>query len=215
MLPGQFGSMDPDVQYLPALHEAGFSVLMFDFRAHGRSDGAVSTLGYLERYDVLGAVNFLRGKGFVRIGLWGFSMGARVALLAAPLCPEVRAIVADGGPPRMLPAIAARIQEMGLPEELAGPLAWLALAGTALRLRANLFRYEPLYRVGLVAPRPILLIHGDRDPYIPSAEFAALVAAAGPAAEVWRLPDAGHRNADALYPIEYRRRVVDFFQRHL
>jgi fermentation-respiration switch protein FrsA (DUF1100 family) len=215
MLHGQAGSMDPDVQYVPALHEAGFNVLMFDFRTHGRSDGTVGTIGYLEQRDVLGAVSWLYAKGIARIGLFGFSMGARVALLAAPLCPGVEAVVADGGPPRMLPAIAARIQEMGLPEELAGALAWLTLAGTSLRVRANLFRWEPLYRVGLVAPRPVLFIHGDRDPYVPAAEFAALVAAAGPAAEVWRVPEAGHRNADERYPTEYRRRIVEFFQCHL
>jgi pimeloyl-ACP methyl ester carboxylesterase len=215
MLHGQAGSMDPDVQYVPALHEAGFNVLMFDFRAHGRSDGRISTIGYLEQRDVLGAVAFVYARGIARIGLFGFSMGARVALLAAPLCPGVKAVVADGGPPRMLPAIAVRLQEMGLPEELARPLAWLTLAGTSLRVRANLLRYEPLYLAGRVAPRPVLFIHGGRDPYIPAAEFAALVAAAGPGAEVWRVPEAGHRTTDEVYPDEYRRRVVDFFQRHL
>jgi pimeloyl-ACP methyl ester carboxylesterase len=215
MLHGQAGSMDPDVQYVPALHAAGLSVLMFDFRAHGRSDGTLSTIGYLERQDVLGAVAFLRAKGIVRIGLFGFSMGARVAILTAPLCPEVRAVVADGGPPRMLPAIAMRAQEMGFPEELSVPMAWLTLAVTSLRVRANLFRYEPLRWVARVAPRPIFFIHGDRDQYIPAAEFDALVAAAGPSTEVWRLSEAGHRTVDQVYPEEYRRRVVDFFARHL
>jgi len=144
LLHGQAGSMDPDVQYLPALHAAGFHVLQFDFRAHGRSAGRLSTIGYLEIQDVLGAVAFVRDKGVYRVGLLGFSMGARVAILAAPLLAEVRAVVADGGPPRMLPAIAARMREMGLPRGLGWPLAWLTLAVTSLRVRANLFRWEPL-----------------------------------------------------------------------
>ena len=55
-LHGQGGSMDPDVQYVPALQQAGLSVLMFDFRAHGRSEGRVSTIGYLERQDAWGAL---------------------------------------------------------------------------------------------------------------------------------------------------------------
>lgn len=39
LLHGQAGSsMDPNVQYLPALHAAGFHVLQFDLRAHGRSE---------------------------------------------------------------------------------------------------------------------------------------------------------------------------------
>lgn len=214
-LHGQAGSMDPDVQYVPALHAAGLSVLMFDFRAHGRSAGRVTTIGYLERQDVLGAVAFLREKGLTRVGLLGFSMGARVALLTAPLCPEVRAVVADGGPARMLPAIAARIQERGFPRWLGVPFAWLTLAFTSLRVGANLFRYEPIHWVGKVAPRAILFIHGDRDQYVPAAEFEALVAAAGPPKEVWRVPEAGHRTVDQVYPEEYRRRLVDFFNRYL
>jgi fermentation-respiration switch protein FrsA (DUF1100 family) len=214
-LHGQAGSMDPDVQYVPALQAAGLSVLMFDFRAHGRSAGRTGTIGYLERQDVRGAVAYLRQKGITRIGLLGFSMGARVALLAASLCPEVRAVVADGGPPRMLPAIAARVQERGLPRWLGVPSAWLTLAFTSLRVGANLFRYEPIHWMGRVAPRAILFIHGDHDPYIPAAEFEALVAAAGRPKEVWRVAEAGHRAVDRVYPQEYRRRLVDFFGQYL
>ena len=38
-LHGHAGSMDPDVKYAPWFHERGISVLMFDFRGHGRSGG--------------------------------------------------------------------------------------------------------------------------------------------------------------------------------
>ena len=55
-LHGHSGSIDPDIQYLPELHQHGYHVLMFDFRGHGRSEGKVVTFGYLERRDVLAAV---------------------------------------------------------------------------------------------------------------------------------------------------------------
>jgi len=82
-------------------------------------------------------------------------------------------------------------------------------------LRANLFRCDSIQWVGQIAPSPILFIHGDHDPYIPPADFDALVAAAQSPKEVWRVPEAGHRTADQLYPDEYRRRVVAFFDKHL
>lgn len=104
-LHGHGGSMDPDAQHAPAFHAAGFSVLMFDFRAHGRSEGQVSTIGYLERQDALGAVDFVKAKGVCRIGLLGFSMGGVVAMLAAPICPDVRAVISDGGPARLMSAV--------------------------------------------------------------------------------------------------------------
>ena len=215
MLHGYGGSMDPDVQYVPAFHEAGFSVLMFDFRAHGRSDGSICTVGYLERQDVLAAVDFVAGKGIERIGLLGFSMGGIVAMLTAPICPRVRAVISDGGPARFWHALIVHGMDLGAPRWLSAPLTWLTLAVTSLRVGANQFRYEPIRWVGQIAPRPLFFIHGDRDKYIPPADFAALVAAAGPTAEVWRVPEANHRTVDHVHPEEYRHRVIAFFAKHL
>ncbi len=215
MLHGYGGSMDPDVQYVPALHMAGFNVLMFDFRAHGRSDGHICTIGCLERWDALAAVDFVAGQGMERIGLLGFSMGGIVAMLTAPICPHVAAVISDGGPARFRHALAAHAVELGVPQPLAAPFAWLTLAVTSLRVRANQFAYEPIRWVGRLAPRPILFIHGDRDQYVAPADFAALVAAAGLTAEVWRVAAAGHRTVDQVAPEEYGARVVGFFERHL
>jgi pimeloyl-ACP methyl ester carboxylesterase len=214
-LHGHGGSMDPDVQYVPAFHAARINVLMFDFRAHGRSDGHVSTVGYLERQDALGAVDYVRGRGIERMGLFGFSMGGSVAMLTAPICPDVRAVISDGGPARLRTSLAVWAQEHGVPRPLGAVLAWLTLAVTSLRLGANQFRYEPIRWVSKIAPRPILLIQGERDPYVPAEDFRALVAAANEPKQVWRVPQAGHRMVDQLYPDEYRRRVVTFFKEHL
>jgi len=67
--------------------------------------------------------------------------------------------------------------------------------------------------VGRIAPRPILFIHGELDQYLP--DFDDLVAAAGPTAEVWRVPNAGHTKVSEVLHDEYPRRVIAFFERHL
>jgi fermentation-respiration switch protein FrsA (DUF1100 family) len=212
-LHGHAGSMDPDIQYLPAWHAAGFHVLLFDFRAHGRSEGRVSTFGYLERFDVQGAVRFVQEeKGMQRIALVGFSLGAMVAILSAPICPQVAVIVADGAPARLRSALAAWGIEHRLPSWFMPFPAWMTLVGASLRLGVNLFRYEPVRWVGKIAPRPLMIIHGELDQYCP--DFEDLLAAAHPA-EVWRLPDVGHVQASQVYPEEYRRRVVNFLSRYL
>src|SRR5262249_7333026 len=58
------------------LLEAGYSLLLFDFQAHGESGGKRITLGYLESRDARAAVEFLRqhcpGE---KIGVIGLSMG--------------------------------------------------------------------------------------------------------------------------------------------
>jgi len=213
ILHGHGGSMDWDIHRAPALHAAGFNVFLFDFRAHGRSDGRLATFGYLERLDVQGAVKFLKRRGMRRIGLLGFSYGGMASMLAAPICPEVDAVITDGGPARMKTAIIGRCIEVHLPRGLAVFLAWLVINMTSLRLGVNLSRYEALRWVGQIAPRPIFFVHGELDQYCP--DFDELYAAAKQPKEVWRLPGVGHTKASETYPEEFRRRVVDFFNRGL
>src|SRR5262249_25672067 len=66
-------------------------------RNHGESGPARVTLGYNERLDVEAAVRFLREdlRTADRIVLFGISMGATAALLAAAETPEVAAVVSD------------------------------------------------------------------------------------------------------------------------
>lgn len=212
-LHGHGGSMDPDIQYLPAWNTAGFNVLMFDFRGHGRSQGHVTTFGYLERYDVQGAVKFLKEeKDINRIALVGFSLGGMVAILSAPLCPEVGAFVEDGAPARLRSALTIWGIEHHLPTWAAKSLAWMAVFGASIRLGVNLFHHEPVRWIGKISPRPLMIIHGDLDQYCP--DFEELLSAGEPI-EVWRLPDVGHVQASQVCPEEYRKRVVSFLERHL
>ena len=214
-LHGHGGSMDPDVQYAPAMNAAGFNVMMFDFRGHGRSQGDFVSVGYLERQDVLGALDWLAQHGQERAGLLGFSMGGAAAMLTAPIAPQVPAIVSDGGPARLTSAIIGGLVEAHVPRWAARPIAWLAVLFTSWRLGANLFAYEPIRWVGKIAPRPVFFIHGGRDPYLAPGEFEALVAAASEPKQVWRVEEAPHREVDLTAPEEYRRRIVEFFDRWL
>ncbi len=53
------------VEVLPrtmALARAGYGALLYDSRSHGVSDKAIVSLGYYERNDVLGAIQFIRRR---------------------------------------------------------------------------------------------------------------------------------------------------------
>ena len=81
-----------------ALRESGFSVLMFDFRGHGTSAGTRSSLGMVEKRDLLGAIDWL-GEGEDRsgpVGVFGAGMGAHAAVLAAAERRELDVLVLDG-----------------------------------------------------------------------------------------------------------------------
>ena len=80
------------------LHRAGFSVLLFDFRGRGESEGDTVTAGVKEPLDIQGAVDYLKGRPNVdpeHIGVQGVSLGAASAILAAAQTPEIRGVVAE------------------------------------------------------------------------------------------------------------------------
>ena len=212
---GHAGSMDPDVAYAPWFHTAGFSVLMFDFRAHGRSEGDRVSMGYFERQDLLGAVDYLRGRGIMEVGVMGFSMGGAVGITTAAQCEAIRAITSDGGFAHLESAVAGWGLERGLPRWLALPLARLIITVAGWRMGVRLAEANPLHWVAHIAPRAVLFVHGDRDPFVTVADVEALYTRAGEPKELWRVAEAGHRRVDRLRPEEYRKRIIGFFERHL
>ncbi|WP_335935342.1 alpha/beta hydrolase family protein [Streptomyces sp. PTD5-9] len=51
---------------------------------------------------------------------------------------------------------------------------------------------SPVEAAGLIAPAPLLIVHGDRDPYFPLDHPRMLAEAAGDGAELWLEPGMGH-----------------------
>jgi fermentation-respiration switch protein FrsA (DUF1100 family) len=66
-----------------------------------------------------------------------------------------------------------------------------------------------------LGPRPLLMIHGGADTYIKPVMARALFRHAKPPKELWVVPGAKHNQAPHAAGDEYRRRVLDFFDRHL
>ncbi|HSB12587.1 MAG TPA: alpha/beta fold hydrolase [Blastocatellia bacterium] len=79
------------------LWKQGYGALLYDSRNHGASGASRVSLGYKERLDVEAAVRYLREelRTTDKIVLFGISMGATAALLAAAETPEVSAVISD------------------------------------------------------------------------------------------------------------------------
>ncbi len=74
----------------------GYGVIAWDFRAHGKSEGDFSSLGYYEVLDVKAALDFALAQPDVEhIGGWGGSMGAVTMIHAAAQYPQIEALVVD------------------------------------------------------------------------------------------------------------------------
>jgi uncharacterized protein len=91
------------------LSQAGYSVLLFDFQAHGESPGQHITFGYLESRDARAAVAFARARlPREKIGVIGVSMGGAAMMLAEPPL-AVDGVVLEQVYPTLHQAIADRI----------------------------------------------------------------------------------------------------------
>ena len=187
-----------------------FNILQFDFRGHGNSDDAPITLGTLEQRDVAAAVRFLQGRGYGPIGLMGISMGASVAIMAAPDLP-VAAVVADAAYAELENPIANRMREGRYPLARLGSRLVVAAAS----VRARTWLRQPIQRVGQIAPRGLLLIAPREDRLVDWTQAVRLFEAAREPKELLVVDGAAHSEAHALGGETYERRVLEFFERHL
>jgi dipeptidyl aminopeptidase/acylaminoacyl peptidase len=187
-----------------------YNVLQFDFRGHGRSDDAPITLGTLEQRDVAAAVRFLQGRGYGPIALMGVSMGASVAIMAAPDLP-VAAVIADAAYARLENPIGNRLRQGHYPL----PRLGARLVVLAASLRARTWLRDPVQRVGRIAPRGLLLIAPRDDRLVDWTQSEALLAAAGEPKELMVVDGAAHSDAHAVAGQDYERRVLGFLGRHL
>ena len=199
------------------LVDACFNVLLFDLRAHGTSGGERITGGIDEAQDVLGAYDYLQGRGVRpdRIGVLGRSMGGGATVLAAAAEPSIRAIVLDSPYAKVNDLIAFEIaRKTPIPQ-------WLApvfIPGTSvianLFYGINLSKLAPEEAIQSVGA-PILVIHGDSDSRIPVEHGVRVHAAAAAGSGIWLVPETDHVETYTNYPDEYAERVVGYFTEQL
>ena len=192
-----------------------YSVLLPDLRGHGESDGDLTSVGYHERLDLIGAARFLRDLGYGPVGVLGISMGAATAILAAADSPDISAVVADSSFACLRYAVREGARRRGYPRPITGSLAYLSCLTAALRLGHPLRAADPIQAVSAIAPRPLLLIHGQSDDLILVEDAQALYAAAREPKELWVLPNVAHARALEAAPDDYRDRVLGFLGRTL
>lgn len=198
------------------LQREGYACLLFDFRATGHSGGTRCTFGFRETLDVLGALRYLAGRpefaGLPRFGV-GTSMGAVALALAAPLAPELAALVLDCMYPDLLQALRRRCRLT------LGPLAPLvervARPTLAREVGADPAEVSPAAALALRPELPTLLTFGGWDLYLPRRDAEALADAVPPPKEVWHAPTTPHSCLHRWRAREFERRVCDFLARAL
>ena len=203
---------DPTINMLAiacSLVEHGYSVLMFDMRGHGQSEGERMSAGYFEVRDLGGAVDYVEGLGFDDIGVLGFSMGGVTALMAAAEDNAIDAIVSDSAYADLNDMLEPQFaQRSFFPAFFLKPL----LVMVKFMYGVDFTAIKPVEVVDEIYPRPILFIQGALDDTVPPEHVYRLRDAAdNPRDELWLVADAGHVEAYSLHPEEYMERVTAFF----
>lgn len=190
------------------LSKAGYGVLLYDLRGHGRSEGNLSTWGWAEVNDLLGALDFICGRSEVdpqRVGAYGFSLGGQIALHTAAQDQRIRAVVADGTSPAVL-------SDHTYNNRFQMSRQWLYNV-IAYQFQALLLGVRPpagvAEQMGKITPRPVLLIStGTRNERNNNREYFRR---AKEPRELWELSDIQHGEGPSRYPEQYEERVVGFF----
>jgi len=198
------------------LVQRGYLVLTFDFRAHGDSEGARTSLGYHEQTDVRAALLYLSSRPDVdqgRIGIFGFSLGGSTAILSAAGTRKFRAVAVDSSFTSLRDQ--ARQTITGFYHLPAFPFVNLAVLGYELYFQTSVRNIDPESVIGLISPTPILIIAGEGDDMIPAENGRRLFHAAREPKELWVISVGGHGGAVAAAGNAYNSRVGSFFDKHL
>lgn len=195
-----------------ALHASGVSVLMIDLRGHGDSARSRMTYGIHEAGDVLGALNWLHEGGFEpdRVGVFAASMGGASALRAIRKTDATGPLVLDSAYADFAAMMDTQFAFLtGLPRVfLPG-----ALAASRWLTKTDLRQIRPVDDAATLAPRPVLVIHAEQDPFVPVTDAHRLAAATR--GELWVTPGRHHLASFRNGPENYVERVNTFFVRHL
>jgi pimeloyl-ACP methyl ester carboxylesterase len=204
------------MEHARMLLQAGYGVVLMDQRAHGASGGAIATYGWLESKDASSAIDALKTSEHpAHIFALGNSMGAGIALQAAGSDARIEAVAAE--------APFADLQEAAY--DYAGLQRWPLLGKTLFAPGAWIVVYHGEKLAGFPAREvsavkavgrrafPVFLICDGRDVVLPCRHAEKILQAAIGRKELWRVPGALHTGAIGTAPVEFRQRVVAFFDR--
>jgi putative redox protein len=175
--------------------QAGFVALAFNFRGAGPSQGNIDMIGWT--HDLVAALDFLEMLPEVdkkRICLLGSSGGAAVSVYLAARDPRVYAVATLACPAEFdfmasgftSESLIKSFRDIGIIKDPDFPPSvdkWLEGFKTV----------NPIEYIDKIAPRPLLLIHGDKDETVPVSHAGRLYDKAREPKEMTILSGAGHR----------------------
>lgn len=200
----------------------GYDGLLFDFRNHGKSGGKVTSLGYWERWDAEAAVKeaLTARQAPHPVILWGVSMGAAAALMAAAEDPSVNAVISDSTflsfdevikHHYILIRHLIRRRWWWFPPLPSFPLTNEVIAWSAWRAHFNPSDFDLEKAIQRINPRPILFVAVKNDARMPPRIAEKLYSlASSPEKQIIVVPGSHHGEGFNEARLEYEQAVTKF-----
>jgi uncharacterized protein len=176
-----------------AILDHGWNIAAVDLRGYGESQGAFSSFGGREAGDLRAWLDVLAarrpdGEPFTPV-IWGRSMGAAIALRAAVEDDRVRALILEAPMVDLNAALTTWMRGRRTP--MAPLLSRLIVTRAGRLAKVSLQRPRPL-DLAAHCDHPVIVVHGQDDPLIPSAEARILAGAFPTPAAYIEVPAARH-----------------------
>lgn len=195
-------------------YKEGYSILLFDRRTTGESDGTRSTFGLPEAQDVIAAVKFAEDKGYTRqkVGIIADSLGAISTLMGIDVLKNVGAIVLDSPAARVKPIVEhILLAEQHVPQFL-NPGIFTA---AKILFNINLDIINPIDTIVRAPETEFLFLHGEKDTVIPIENSRELLAHSNPKSRLVTFPNAAHVQTFKTDPELYKKEVFGFLSSQL
>lgn len=201
--------MLPQAQFV---HGLGFSSVLFDLRHHGTSGGDKTTLGAREKEDVLAAVRLVRQREPAsRILVWGISMGAASAMLAAAADSGIDAVISDSSYRSFRETIDHhlrlffRLPPWPIAREIRGLMEWRG------GFRGD--EIDILDATRKMGARPVMFVAQSGDRRVPPTIARELYqTSASPSKRLLILDGRRHGHAYRDHVEEYQKAALEFFK---
>ncbi len=195
---GNAGSISYHIGFCAWLAEAGYNVIMYDYRGFGKSGGSVDRRGMIN--DVKAAFAYALTRTDIdarKLISYGHSLGGAQSVTALAETPVkgLRAIIIDGA--------------------FASYQAMARVIGGDLGASLITDELAPKDFVSKLAPVPLLVVHGTRDEVVPVSQGRQLYESASQPKTLFEVKTGQHGTALSDDNGAYRKRMLEWMQERL
>lgn len=172
---------------------SGITTLIFNFRGAGRSEGNLDLGNW--PHDLKAAIDLFasldEAKG-AKLALLGSSGGAAVSVCVAANDPRIAAVVTLACPANFDFMTGHQAEELIAHFRNIGVIRDKDFPPSTADWIEGFQAISPIRYIHQISPRPLLLIHGDKDDTVPLAHARQLYQQAGDPRELVIIPNADH-----------------------